>query len=372
MLLKKKLLRNLSALPGSRTAKKIIVIESDDWGSIRMQSLGSLNRLEAAGLDLQTIDAERYNRNDSLESSEDLEFLFETLSAITDYKNQHPIFTALCVVANPDFDRIRSNVFRHYFFETVLETFKKQARCERSFYLWEEGARNKLFFPQMHGREHLNVKGWMHALNIGDKHTLLAFDEGVWGFVPHHDLVSETDFQAAFLLSDPKDLDFQKKVIIEGLNLFETLMGYKAEYFVPPNGVFNNSLNTTLADNGIKYRSTSKIQIEPIGFGKTRKKIHWLGQRDDSGIRYIIRNCFFEPSQPGKDWVDSCLYDIKVAFRWNKPAIISSHRVNYMGSLNPRNRANGLKQLDNLLSSIVRIWPDIEFMTTTQLGNMIF
>ena len=34
----KNALRNLSNLPGWRTSRKIVVIESDDWGTIRMPS----------------------------------------------------------------------------------------------------------------------------------------------------------------------------------------------------------------------------------------------------------------------------------------------------------------------------------------------
>ena len=43
--LKQNLLRNLSNLPGWRTRRHIVVIESDDWGSIRMASHESFRRL---------------------------------------------------------------------------------------------------------------------------------------------------------------------------------------------------------------------------------------------------------------------------------------------------------------------------------------
>lgn len=135
--------------------------------------------------------------------------------------------------------------------------------------------------------------------------------------------------------------------------------------------MFNNSLNQTLAENGIKFRYVSKIQNEPQGRGKSIKKLHYLGQKEKNGIRYMIRNCFFEPSQTGKDWVDTCLNEIKLAFRWQKPAIIGSHRVNYIGALNPDNRESGLKQLSRLTKEIHKNWPDVEFMTTSRLGAIM-
>ena len=98
---------------------------------------------------------------------------------------------------------------------------------------------------------------------------------------------------------------------------------------------------------------------------------HWLGQKDKSGLRYITRNCFFEPSLQGEDWVDSCINNISIAFRWHKPAIISTHRVNYIGSHNPANRDIGLFQLKVLLQTILRNWPEVQFMTTPQLGELM-
>jgi len=117
--------------------------------------------------------------------------------------------------------------------------------------------------------------------------------------------------------------------------------------------------------------SGSKIQYESLGEGKTLRVFHWLGQKNKYSQRFITRNCFFEPSEKSKDWVDSCLKDIEIAFRWYKPAVISSHRVNYIGALNKSNRDNGLTQLKQLLRSMLKKWPEVEFMTSDQLGDLI-
>lgn len=316
-------------------------------------------------------DAGRYNLNDTLATSFDLENLFESLSSTKNKLGNHAVFTPVSIVANPDFQMIKDSDFQNYFYEPFTETLRRYPGCERSFDLWKEGIEKRIFVPQMHGREHLNVTAWMRALQNGDKQTRMAFDEGLWGFVPDQNRLPGIDFQAAFLLGNASEVEYHREIILEGLALFEKLFGYRAEYFVPPNGPFNNALNKTLADNGIKFRSGSKIQNESLGNGNTKKVIHWLGQKDKSGLRYITRNCFFEPNQGGKDWVDGCLNDINIAFRWHKPAIISSHRVNYIGALNPSNRENGQLQLKTLLKEIIKNWPDAEFMTTDQVGAMM-
>ena len=52
-----------SNVPGWRTKRKIVVIESDDWGSIRMSSLEAFNNLLKAGM---RENLNHYNLYDSL------------------------------------------------------------------------------------------------------------------------------------------------------------------------------------------------------------------------------------------------------------------------------------------------------------------
>lgn len=63
--------------------------------------------------------------------------------------------------------------------------------------------------------------------------------------------------------------------------------------------------------------------------------------------------------------------EIEIAFRCRKPATISSHRVNYMGTLHHENREDALVKLDLLLTKIVKKWSDVEFMISDELGDLI-
>ena len=55
----------------------------------------------------------------------------------------------------------------------------------------------------------------------------------------------------------------------------------------------------------------------------------------------------------------------------NRPAIISSHRVNYVGFLDERNRDKNLKLLKTLLDKILNKWPDVEFLSSDEMGLII-
>lgn len=369
--MKERLTKAIQNIPGWNTKRKIVVFESDDWGSIRMPSKDTYRKLSELGLALDSEDGKRYSMFDSLESAEDLESLLNTLDSFRNTYEVSPAFTALTIVANPDFDKIKSNNFSKYFYEPFTETCKRYQASEDVYDLYLAGIQRKLFIPQFHGREHLNIVAWMDALQSMERETHLAYDEGMWSFVPRATAKGSVDLEAAFQLTELSDLSTLKEIIIDGLNLFRDLFGYSAEYFVPPNGHINNALNHVCFDNGIKYRSVSRIQYESMGDGLFRRRLHWLGERDKSGVRYITRNCFFEPSLRTKDWVDHCLKEIETAFQWRKPAVISTHRVNYIGAHYPENREHGIQELKRLLASILKSWPDVEFLSSNQLGHLM-
>lgn len=364
---------NVSNIPGWRTKRHIVVIESDDWGSIRMSSLENFNRMLKAGM---PVDKSHYNLYDALECNDDLVALMETLSKFKDVTGRPPVFTGVNVVANPDFEKIKQNGFSEYIYEPYTQTCKRYDNHEKVYELWKEAIAKRLIVPIFHGREHLNAQFWLRALQMGDKSTLLGFENEVTG-MPGIKGEKLPDFQAAFDIDTVADLPYQKDVIKTGLDLFEQLYGYRSKYFVPTNGPFNNSLEKDLFDVGIRYINTGKKQREPLGEGQYRINTRYLGTKNQYGQIYLTRNCFFEPAATGfevpanYDWINYCLKEIEIAFRWHKPATISSHRVNYIGYLHPENRENSLRQLSELFSRMLKRWPDIEFMTSSELGDLI-
>lgn len=375
MNIKQKIRSNISNILGWRTNRHIVVIESDDWGSLRMSSNQAFANLQQAGIPVQK---DHYNIYDSLECNEDLEIIFDTLSKFTDKTGRHPVFTGVNVVANPKFEAIKNKGFTEYVWESYTETCKRMPNHDRVYDLWKEGIEKRLMVPIFHGREHLNAQFWMRALQSGHKSTIVAFENEVTG-IPRTGINGEEvpDFQAAFQIDTVEDLAYQKIVLKEGLDLFEKLYGFRSKYFVPTNGPFNNSLEKDLDEFGVKFINTGKRQREPLGNGQYRINNRYLGNTNKFGQIYLTRNCFFEPAANGyeasadRDWVNSCLKEVEIAFRWHKPATISSHRVNYIGYLHPENREKNQKQLVLLLKKMLEHWPDIEFMTSSELGNTI-
>lgn len=368
------LLKYLKPLLGFHTSRKIIVFESDDWGSIRMPSREVYENFKKLGFNMEHGQSGRYNRYDSLATVEDLTELFQVLTSVKDCKGRNCVMTPMSLVANPDFKRIRESDFRNYYFEPFTSTLGRYPGCQNSFELWKEGISSGIFIPQFHGREHLNISRWLDGLQEGGHDLHLAFENEFWGYPQRlGSYKPEKSLQAAFDLDKSSELLIHESILREGLALFEQLFGYKASCFVPPNGPFNSSLEKVTADEGIEFLQTARLLYsEPLGNGKTRKRFRYLGKRNKHGQLYLIRNCFFEPNEYASfNWVDKCFYDVELAFKFRQPAIVSSHRVNYIGALFPENRRNSLTQLRSLLNRICKKYPEVEFMTSSQLGKII-
>ena len=358
---------NLALLPGWRTKTKYLVIMADDYGAIRMPSQAKIRSSLRAKL---SVPENRFNKYDTLESNTDLELLFETLDGNSDRLGNPAVMTPLALVANPDFDKIAADNFQRYHHEPVEATVQRYCDHDRVTAMWTEGRNRGLFVPEFHGREHLNVMRWMRALRGGNRVSLTSFAHGVACLDTDTDLSTGRTVLKAFDLDRPEDVIAQRDIVREGLDLFEKRHGKRAVFFTPPNALYNHALDGPLAEGGIKFINVAKLDREPLGHGRYRWRPHYLGQVNRAGLRYIIRTAVFEPSLGGgTDWVNRCLADISFAFNCNKPAIISTHRVSFSGSIDAKNRGHGLRQLDLLLRATLKHWPDVEFVSMRDLAS---
>jgi hypothetical protein len=314
-----------------------------------------------------------FNRFDSLASEDDLSSLFEVLNSVKDVNGNPPIITANCVVANPDFERIRIDKFQAYHYELFTETLKKYPRHANSYKLWKEGIEKRLLFPQFHGREHLNVSRWMRALSTNQKETLLAFDNNLFGLSTTITTENRESFLAAFDAHDKIDKDQKVNIVQDGLNHFRLIFGYQSKSFIAPNYIWPSEFEEVLSQYGVKYIQGKRIQLSPdLGKPSYKKIVHYTGQKNKYDQIFTVRNCSFEPSFfNSTEVVNNCLSQIRTAFAWDKPAVVETHRINFIGFIESANRDKYLKLFIELLRSIKRNWPDVEFVTSHKLGEII-
>lgn len=363
--LKTTLSRNLTNAKGWRTNRKIVVIESDDWGSIRMPSKQSVETLKMKGF---KIDQCAYMQNDCLESNEDMEVLLNFLES----KIIKPVITANFLTANPDFDKIRQSNFENYYYESLDITLSKYPNHDNVRNLWLEGLSNEYFIPQLHGREHLNFNVWMNDLKAGNKETIDGFDLNLFGISSNTTIVPRQSYQAAFG-KDSGSYQQKEEILSDAYKAFFNLFGFHSKTFIAPNYVWDEDVELILSELGITHLQGSRAQTV-YNHQKNKNEIrrHHLGEKNKFKQKYLVRNVSFEPfSDIHIDWVSKSLKEIENAFFWKKPAIISMHRVNFIGGIDPENRSRNLRLLDNLLNEIEKKWPEVEYLSSNELANII-
>jgi len=359
----------LKNFPGHRLREKICVIECDDWGGIRMPSKEVYQEIKSQNL---TFNDDHFDRLDSLESKEDMEALFDILSRFKDKAGRNAVMTPFVNVANPAYPRIRLHEFREYYWENYSETILRYNGNLHMLALWKQGIEENMFVPEYHGREHLCVPVWLKKLQVGNKSLIRAFDLG-YCFPRVSDINPvASGFRAQFYFDNPAQKPFLIDSISHGVELFKEAFGYTPVAFVPGNGVFHPDFETELISAGIRFMSVNHIMPVPDGKGGITIKRNYVTKKKNNGLTHYLRNCAFEPSGPNYKGIGLTLKQIESAFFWNKPAIISTHRVNFVGGMNEDNRTHGLNELNLLLKEVMKRWPDVLFLSTRELFTQYY
>ena len=362
--LKKSVFSDVINIRGPRTKRKIFIIESDDWGALAIPDDNTYKKLLRSGV---KVDEDPYCQYDNLADKEDLGALFDLLTSYEDINGRHPVITANAVVANPAFERIYETDYQEYHYETIDKTFQRFSGTGNSLDTWREGIREGVFMPQFHGREHLNVQAWLRELRSGNRELLNAFEVGVFGVPLSEKIGNRRDCRAALDFQLPADINYHREVLEEGLQLFNKIFGFGSKSFIAPCYTWSAEDEKILARQGVEILQGSFVQKTPQGAGQPYKKFrNYTGKVNPYGQSYLIRNAFLEPAiYPGQEVLGKCVKDIATAFKYGKPAIVGSHRLNFIGSRQKANRDISLRLLRDLLKTVTSRWPEVEFIASS-------
>jgi hypothetical protein len=356
-----------------KTKRQLIVIESDDWGSIRTQDINTLKNLNNIS---RIVAQDPYVQLDSIATADDLSALFDTLNSVRDSRGNPACITANVCTANPDFNAIKACSFNEFHYETFTQTLDRYCHKESLLDLWKNAEKEKLFQPQLHGREHVHALAWLAELRAGNLELLKAFESNSFG-IPYKGLLLQKrkNFQAALdRYHTDGEIEFQKEWIKDGAEIFKNIFGYYSKSFIAPAYIWHNDLHSGLVNSNVKSLQGIKLQYQPKNklSSNYNRKLHHTGEIDkNSGLSYTTRNVFFEPALYSKDWLNTTLQGVQKAFQHNAPAIIGSHRINYIGRLDEQNRTKNLGMLKTILKSIVLKYPNVEFISSAELTELI-
>lgn len=366
--LKSYLARTATNLRGWRTRRKLVVIESDDWGAIRMPSRQAYDSLLKAGI---RVDRSHYDRLDCLENRQDLEALFNVLDAHRDRQGRPAVFTFNTVMGNPNFEAIERDGFEKFHHQHLFDSYRYY-HGEDLEPCWYEAMAQGLIRPQFHAREHLNSPLWMEDLRAGHAETRLAFSHGFYGLKTRTGAAPQGNYLAAYWPGSPPQLQAIRDIAQDGLDQFQSLFGFASATFIACNYVWSAALEGTLAERGVHMLQTQRGRVDPQPDGSPRIRRHYTGQRNALQQRYSVRNVHFEPYLDSRrDWATQALSEIKQAFLLRKPAVICSHRINYVSGMSTAHRDRNLLLLDQLLTRIRQRWPEVEFISSDALATQM-
>jgi hypothetical protein len=278
---------------------------------------------------------------------------------------------------NPDFTRIIESDFQSYFTHNLEESFNltsaTDSRYKSNLGIWKQGFRDGVFVPQLHGAEHLQVNRWLRYIKSGNDLLRNAAHQGFWGISAYTTPKINKSLQASLHIDSPEDKAFAIERIKLATEEFRRVFGFSSQTFIPPNYTWFEDIEKILLKSRVISFQSGSVQNIVDDFGSIRKVRAHTGMHKASGIGLTIRNVDFEPSDfRSRNPVSTALKQIETAFLWKKPAIISSHRMNYVSANDPANGKRSIEALSELLRQIVKRWPDARFLSSVQLAEQIF
>ena len=370
MNIKQELSNYLKNIPGWRTKRKLVIFSVDDYGNVRLASKAARLALQKKGISFSS----HFDSYDTLETSRDLEQLYDVLTSVKDAQGNYAVFTPYALPCNINFEAMVKNNYQEYESELLPETYKKLSEKDAHAYngawdIWKEGIAKGIMKPQFHGREHFNLTIFKDLLLKGNENLLTVLKQNSYVTIPEHSDYNHS-WTAAYSFDDKKETDGFLNNVADGLKKFKEVYDYDSKVFTPPAQQFPLHLEPELGALGIQYIDCPRSLKRHLGNGQYQMEKHKLG--GGTIMTELVRNVVFEPAVARtSDWVNFTFKQIEAAFHMNKPANISSHRVNFCGHIDEKNRKQGLAALKQLLDKIVKRWPDVEFISAYQLGVLI-
>lgn len=340
--------------------KPVVVFESDDWGAMRISNLDAVKFLERRGF--------RTHRSvymkDCLETKSDLNNLFSVLRSNVSLNGALPQFTANVITSNPDFDKIRETEYSGYHAKSLLQHDRKEELGIIQTY--QLGETDGVFVPEFHGKEHVNRRLWLKDLQEGKSETHMTFDLELCG-LPLKVSHCKTSYYTHIY---EREIDSSGD-IREGITQFVEIFNRLPRSTVAPNVTWGQTEEEAWHASGIKSIQSGYVQNELVK-GSIRFSPKFSGQVNELGQIYTVRNVTFEPCRSrDKDYWKRSFEQLETAVEGGRPAIVSTHRVNFVGGISTENAQHGLDQLSELLRAINLKYPDVLYLSTWQLLDMI-
>jgi hypothetical protein len=342
---------------------RAVVLESDDWGLCAWAP----DREAWSALDDTPAFRSRAGRRyggSTLESAADVKALADLLLEHRGGDGVPPVWQANTMMANPDYPRL-SAALREASTLPLVELPAWPGRWARPG-LWDEVRRAGeagVWWIELHGLHHLPESAWLAALRRGDGDARRALEQ-------------ESPVCAAVEASgeyDPKEPpDLRRRNLERAIARFRALTGRAPGSFCPPDYRWDESLEADAERHGV---TTFQGKAEQAGspFPQLRRMLIGLRWPHARGARfYMPPRTAFEPCGPGEGRAraatETALRCARGAWKRGRPAVLSSHRLNY-AHLDPEWSERGRAALRELLGALCR--EGAAFLTDAEVRALV-
>jgi hypothetical protein len=344
----------------------ILVIESDDWGVYEGESSSVAKSYRDAGYEIPY-----YAEYSALETPEEVNCMVNMLLAHKDSRSKPAVLTANMIMANIDFEAVRESNLTEFVLLALDSNSPRNpvSKCLVSEYI--SGMESGVFWPQLHGLCHINKNAWLKGLKENEPFATKAFffnstplgyaGEGVERYSSVYSDFSVTP-------SASRTYESQLEDISEAVTIFQRIFKFMPKSTIAPFYVWDANTEKAFRSVGIRYIQAGNMQVfSKKNNGELLRKYHSLGQVSENGLLYLTRDIPFEPQKSKSSMVASIKRRIGWRFFVGRPAVISTHRINYVGT----NAGKHREQLDELLNYAELKFPDLLYMSSDELGRII-
>ena len=347
-------------MSAGRIVPRAVVIQSDDWGFCAWVPDEPAYRALAGTPAFRSPAGRVYGRS-TLESAHDVTKLAEVLLSVQGGDGLSPVLQANTVMAVPDFGRLVPPFPPGPL--PLIAHPEKPSRWRRPG-LWEAVARAMaagVWWPELHGLHHVPEHAWLGALRRGDADATQAL-------VYQCTVCEAVEASGEYAGSEPAQT--RQLNLTHAAELFREGFGRAPLSLCPPDYRWDETLELEAERLGITILQGKAEQVRPLL--RVRRKLipskwpHVRGNRF-----YTPPRIAFEPRGERDGPLGPSATHARVIGEWEKgrPAVISTHRVNY-AHLEEAWSAQGRAALSDLLQ---RLTADrAVFVTDAELRDLTF
>ncbi len=330
---------------------KVICFESDDWGCCCWTPTpAALQRIVTIPQVREHFDRRGLWRwvEGSLETPDHVTALCDFLERFTGADGRPVVFTPCYIMGNPDYEGIAAAGMAEY--RDLLIDNGVPSAWERGDFLApaRAGVRRMVWRPEYHARlHHTQPHLWLESVRAGHPEAAPLFEEQI--------------FQQSAMRPEYEGMDEpeQREWVAGGMRSFQRAFGYLPECAI--------NCDATEVTERIWWEWGVRTRLNRYPDEGA------CGQSPFTPMTYLRRNVRFEPLGLDDEYTASgftgAWRQLQAAWGADQPAIVSTHRKNYVSFVAEQER-QGYLQLELLLQAIADYYPEAVFVTSAEIGQL--